>query len=396
MSEWDMTTVGEIAEIFDGPHATPTKTEVGPWFLSISSLKQGKLDLSESAHISDEDFRKWTRRITPREGDVLFSYETRLGEAALMPAGVQACLGRRMGLLRPKVNRAESRFLLYAYLGPEFQRVISERSIHGATVDRIPLVELPGWPIRLPELWEQKVIAELLGALDDKIAVNDRIVLSCHQLSALNYCRAIESGVRSVHIGEIAQLFDGPHATPKKTESGPWFLSISSLNAGRLLLDESAHLSEEDFAQWTRRVTPKAGDILFSYETRLGEAALMPAGIRACLGRRMALLRPLNVGSRTLLQAFLSPSFQEVIRQYAVHGATVDRIPLAEFPAWQIELPSQEPGKLESILASLDDLAQQRERENESLAELRDALLPRLMSGEVRVRDAEKVVEKVT
>src|SRR5438270_9011216 len=172
MSEWEMTTVGEVAEIFDGPHATPKKTEAGPWFLSISSLKQGQLDLRESAHLSIEDFKKWARRVTPREGDVLFSYETRLGEAALMPRGIQACLGRRMGLLRVKSGKADSRFLLYAYLGPEFQQVIRERSIHGATVDRIPLTDLPSWPIRIPSLPEQQAISGLLGALDDKIDAN--------------------------------------------------------------------------------------------------------------------------------------------------------------------------------------------------------------------------------
>jgi type I restriction enzyme S subunit len=395
MPEWKVCTVSEVAEVFDGPHATPTKTESGPWFLSISSLKQGKLDLAESAHLSDEDFQKWTRRVTPREGDILFSYETRLGEAAIMPEGIQACLGRRMGILRPRVSKTDPRFLLYAYLGPEFQQTIRERSIHGATVDRIPLVNLPAWPIRLPDLTEQQAIAGLLGALDDKIAVNDRMVATSHELMTALYLEALSSGVRPKKIGEIADVYDGPHATPAKTESGPWFLSISSLSQGRLRLEESAHLDEADFERWTRRVTPTAGDVLFSYETRLGEAALMPAGIRACLGRRMALLRPRGVGSRTLLQAFLGQQFQETIRQYAVHGATVDRIPLTEFPSWRIELPVDEGERLESALSGLGELAERREHENASLADLRDTLLPKLMSGQIRVREAEEAVGQV-
>lgn len=250
--------------------------------------------------------------------------------------------------------------------------------------------------VRWPDHTEQVRVADLLGALDDKISANDRMARSCRDLVKLKYRHAVASGVKSVQIGKVAELYDGPHATPKKTESGPWFLSISSLSNGRLLLDESAHLSEDDFKQWTRRVTPQFGDVLFSYETRLGEAALMPSGIRACLGRRMALLRPFSVGSRTLLQAFLSAFFQEKIRQYSVHGATVDRIPLVDFPSWEIEIPAQEALKLEAALGPLDDLAQQCERENESLAGLRDTLLPKLMSGEIRVRDAEKVVEEVT
>ena len=172
-SEW--TTVGEIAQVFDGPHATPKKIDDGPYFLSISSLEQGKLDLSKSAHIIEEQFVKWTKRVTPEAGDVLFSYETRLGEAALMPAGIKACLGRRMGLLRPDREKVDPHYLLFAYLGPDFQREIFARTNTGATVDRIALKELPSFPIRIPSLSEQKKIASILGSLDKKIELNRQI-----------------------------------------------------------------------------------------------------------------------------------------------------------------------------------------------------------------------------
>ncbi|MCC7169750.1 MAG: restriction endonuclease subunit S, partial [Planctomycetes bacterium] len=48
---WQRKTLGEIADLFDGPHATPRKTDSGPWYLSISSLKGGQFDLGESAHL---------------------------------------------------------------------------------------------------------------------------------------------------------------------------------------------------------------------------------------------------------------------------------------------------------------------------------------------------------
>jgi len=169
------TTIGEIAEVFDGPHATPKKIDYGPFFLSISSLREGKLDLSQSAHLSEEEFVKWTRRVTPAAGDVLFSYETRLGEAALMPPNVTACLGRRMGLLRPKKEKVSPRYLLYAYLSPPFQSEIKVRTINGCTVDRLPLKDLPSFPIRIPPLPEQKAIAHMLGTLDDRIELNRRM-----------------------------------------------------------------------------------------------------------------------------------------------------------------------------------------------------------------------------
>ncbi|MEF9673257.1 restriction endonuclease subunit S [Pseudomonas sp. PCH446] len=170
-----MTTVGSIATIFDGPHATPSKIDQGPYFLSISSLKNGRLDLSKSAHLSEADFNKWTRRVTPKKGDLLFSYETRLGQAALMPEGVRACLGRRMGLLRPRTEKVIPEYLLYAYLSPAFQKTIVANTITGATVDRIALSEMPDFAIRIPDIKEQKKVAGLLKSIDAKIDCNNRI-----------------------------------------------------------------------------------------------------------------------------------------------------------------------------------------------------------------------------
>ncbi|MFJ7629658.1 restriction endonuclease subunit S [Streptomyces sp. NPDC097595] len=396
MGEWLELTINDVAQVFDGPHATPKKTAAGPWFLSISSLVGGRLVLEESAHLSEADYGRWTSRVTPQAGDVLFSYETRLGEAALMPPGVRACLGRRMGLLRPKRNLVRPDFLLYAYMGPEFQRVIAERAVYGATVDRIPLVELPKWPIRVPALGEQQAIAEVLGALDDKIALNEQTRSTLLDLASAHFA-AVIGGSHPETIGDLAALFDGPHATPQKTPEGPWFLSISSLKSGYLDLAESAHLSEDDFPRWTRRVQPQGGDVLFSYETRLGDAALMPAGVRGSLGRRMALLRSksASVSGALLLQAYLAPAFQEEIKRRTIHGATVDRLPLKEMPAWRIHLPPVgERGRLSAKLDALHSTVMQRATENRTLATLRDTLLPQLITGKIRVKDATRVVEE--
>ncbi|RNE82992.1 restriction endonuclease subunit S [Vibrio cholerae] len=175
--------IGDIATVFDGPHATPTKIEHGPYFLSISSLEAGQLDLSKSARLSEEQFDKWTRRVTPQEGDVLFSYETRLGEAALMPKGVKACLGRRMGLLRPALDKVLPEYLLYAYMSPMFQQEIKKRTIHGATVDRISLKELPDFNIRIPPLSEQARVVNVLKSLNQKLSLNHQINQTLEQMA---------------------------------------------------------------------------------------------------------------------------------------------------------------------------------------------------------------------
>lgn len=168
---WTTTTIGEIADVFDGPHATPKKTQFGPWYLSISSLKDGRFDLSKSAHLSDEEFPRWTRRVEPRRGDTMFSYETRLGQAAFWDSLEPAALGRRMGLLRPRVSVVEPRFLTLLYLGPQVQELIKEKTVSGSTVDRIPIGNMGAWEILIPPLNEQRRIVDTLDKFD--ALVND-------------------------------------------------------------------------------------------------------------------------------------------------------------------------------------------------------------------------------
>jgi restriction endonuclease S subunit len=164
---WRLTTIGDLCEgIYDGPHATPRKTSAGPWFLSISSLNQGRLDLVRSAHLSEEDWLTWSRRVVPRKDDVVFSYETRLGEVALIPDGIRSCLGRRLALLRPNPKKVNPGFLVYSYLAPEFQATLKERTVEGSTVHRLPLATFAEFPIRVPALDAQRAIATVMRSFD--------------------------------------------------------------------------------------------------------------------------------------------------------------------------------------------------------------------------------------
>jgi type I restriction enzyme, S subunit len=215
MPELIRTKFGALGQLFDGPHATPTRRSEGPYFLNISSLKSGRLDLTESDHVSETDFAKWTRRVTPQAGDLLFSYETRIGQAALMPDNVRACLGRRMALLRPDRTVVDPIFLLYFYLSPGFQRTIAKHTIHGATVPRIGLATMPDWDVEIPKLAEQQAIADVLGALHAKIVHNDRESL---QLATVRdeLIPLLMSG--KVHVKDAeAEVSDVLRAPPKAT-----------------------------------------------------------------------------------------------------------------------------------------------------------------------------------
>jgi type I restriction enzyme S subunit len=387
--------------IIDHRGKTPKKlggdfTNIGVPVASALLVRDGRLHLDEARHVSTEIYRRWMR-VPTRKNDVILTSEAPLGRTALVEDDRPLVLGQRLFGLRGKSGVLDSRFLYYALQTEKAQSELQARAT-GTTVTGIRQSELLKIRVPVRDFPIQRAIAAVLGTLDDRVIVNQKVACTVNELMKLLYERAICRGVITTSIGKVADVLDGPHATPRKTESGPWFLSISSLKDGRLALSESAHLSEDDFQRWTRRVTPSPGDVLFSYETRLGEAALMPRDVQACLGRRMALLRPRSgaVGSRTLLQAFLSTAFQDTVRRQAIHGATVNRISLTTLPFWPINLPAHGTSQLEDVLSQLDDLAANKERENERLCALRDTLLPRLMSGEIRMQETERIVEGVT
>ena len=161
--------------IYDGPHATPTEAGDGPVFLGIKNITDdGALDLSEIRHVSEEEYPRWTRRVTPQAGDVVFTYEATLHRYAIIPDGFRGCLGRRVALVRPDPNQVDSRYLLYFFLSRGWRQVIEGNVVTGATVNRVPLERFPSFPVALPRLRIQQQIADILSAYDDLIENNRR------------------------------------------------------------------------------------------------------------------------------------------------------------------------------------------------------------------------------
>ncbi|MET4061746.1 type I restriction enzyme S subunit [Arthrobacter sp. UYP6] len=364
-------TFGELGTLFDGPHATPTRMETGPYFLNISSLNSGRLDLSLSDHVSEDDFARWTRRVTPREGDLLFSYETRLGEAALMPAGVEACLGRRMALLRPNPAIVDPRFLLYYYLSPGFQQLIEQHTIHGATVNRIGLSTMGTWPVSIPALDEQQAIAEVLGALDDKIAANTKLAEISMELSEAHFRQLLTDTTELGTLGELLTLEYGKALPASLRRQGPAVVygsggvvgshdqalkSGPGIIVGRKGSAGVVHWSPDAFfpIDTTYYVEPKFGDesLTFCYH----------------------MLRSLKLSEMN------SDSAVPGLNRNEAHATKVQRISRASIQSFG------------DLTRPLFAQAAQYDKENRTLAATRDTLLPQLMSGKLRVKDAEQTV----
>jgi type I restriction enzyme S subunit len=172
-----MTMQDVMAEFYDGPHATPPPASEGPIYLGIKNMTEdGHLDLSEIRHIAESEYPRWTRRVEPRAGDLIFTYEASLHRYAIIPEGFRGTLGRRVALLRPRADVVDTRFLLYLFTSPQWRNTVTSRLNVGSTVDRLPLTDFPRFPLRIPSLGTQRRIAAILSTYDDLIESNNRQV----------------------------------------------------------------------------------------------------------------------------------------------------------------------------------------------------------------------------
>lgn len=367
-----------------------------PWIgIRDATRNHGEILYDTLDHVTQEGLDNSSARLLPADTICL---------SRTASVGFVVQMGRSMATSQDFVN-----WVCGDELNPTYLRYILQleqdsvrRFAHGTTHQTMYYPEAKALNVLVPLRNQQDAVVDILSALDNKIAASEKAARIAFDLADSMVLELLGGRGRGkclpTKFGRLGELFDGPHATPTRSTEGPYFLNISSLKSGRLDLAESDRVSESDFSKWTRRVTPQVGDLLFSYETRLGEAALMPSGLRACLGRRMALLRPNleRITPEFLLHFYLSPNFQRTIAERTVHGATVPRIGLATMADWDVEVPALEQQEyVADVLRSLHAVTDQADRESARLATVRDEILPLLMSGKVRVKDAEAVAEEV-
>lgn len=397
---WSKVKFRDLAEgIFDGPHATPPPGDDGPIFLRIENITDdGRIDLSNIRHITPDDFARWTRRVTPREGDVVFSYEATLGRAALIPAGFNGCLGRRLALVRPKRSVVDPRFLLYAFIAPEFQRFLRAHSIQGSTVDRISLVEFPDYAIALPELDEQLAIANVLGDLDRKIT------LDCAIASLLE--RIAEQVFRATFRSRAGESGEGPDDLP----SG-WrhvrFSDVVEINP-RVTLESGQSLPFIEMASvapWATR-PETVGERAFSGSgAKFERGDTLLARITGCIENGKGALVDFiekGFGSGEFITMRARPpltaeavfllSRDARVRAHAIAHMTGSsgrqRVPVEAFDHLQIAVPLDEQSWQREAAALRSCFAMSRAMwsERQTLIELRKRLLHGFFSGEIRVR----------
>ena len=157
--------------VVDCPHVTPKWTDSGVVVLRNQNIKAGRLDLTTPSFTDEEHFKGRTKRAVPTAGDIVITREAPMGDVCLIPEGLRCCLGQRQVLLRPNPQKVDARFLLFALQSPYIQFQIGWNEGTGSTVSNLRIPVLESLKIPTPPMSRQVEIATTLGALDDRITL---------------------------------------------------------------------------------------------------------------------------------------------------------------------------------------------------------------------------------
>lgn len=166
-NNWKKCKLSNIADVRDGTHESP-KEVLGRGFPLVTSrhIHNGKVDLSNTYKISETDFIDINKRSKVDQGDILISMIGTVGQLAYIAEKPLYAI-KNVGLIKP-FDKCISKYIFYYLISPFAQAEISTR-LKGTTQQYLSLGELRNFPIYLPPIEEQKRIAGVLGAFDDKI-----------------------------------------------------------------------------------------------------------------------------------------------------------------------------------------------------------------------------------
>ncbi len=174
-SEWKSATLGETClKITDGAHNSPASVTDGKPMASVKDLTRFGVNLKSARLISQEDFELLVKQgCKPSLGDVLIAKDgnSALDTVCSVDSELDAVLLSSVAILRPNPELLDSHFLKFYLSSPDVIDYLKANFISGAAIPRVVLRDFKKAEISLPPLGEQKKIASVFQALDDRIAL---------------------------------------------------------------------------------------------------------------------------------------------------------------------------------------------------------------------------------
>ena len=410
--------------LIDCEHRTPPASDDGYPYVGIPQIKDGRVDLDGARRIAQEHFREWTRKANPRPFDVVLSRRCNPGDTGFVsPRSFEFALGQNLVLLRADGEKVLKPFLRWLVRSPEWWNQIDKYLNVGAVFDSLKCVDIPEFLLPIPPLPDQRVIAHILGTLDDKIELNRRMNATLEamaralfrswfvdfdpvrakmegrdtglpaQLVDLFPKRLVDSHVGSIPSGWfVGTLGDVASLNPESWSnhnSPDHILYVDLANTKWGCIDGVQIYAWESAPSRGRRVLRRGDTIVGTVRPENGSFALIDRdGLTGSTA--FAVLRPTKPIDREII--WCAATSRDAIDRlsHLADGAAYPAVSPRAVLDTRVVLPDANTRQAFSSLASpLLTRVQENQREARTLADLRDKLLPKLVSGDLRVRHVE-------
>jgi type I restriction enzyme, S subunit len=374
-----------MAAIIDYRGRTPQKTISGIPLVTAKVVKGGRIETLDE-FIAEEDYDEWMRRGLPEAGDIVMTTEAPLGEIAQLDDR-KVALAQRLITLRGKPDILDNTYLKFVMQSQFVQDQLRGRS-SGTTVLGIRQSELRKVSLVLPPFPEQKAIAHILGTLDDKIELNRRVNETLEAMAQALFKSwfvdttqdGIPKGWRGGTLGDVAE---NPRrgVQPADFEVSTAYIGLEHMPRRCIALSEWDHADELE----SNKFEFKRGEILFGklrpYFHKVGVAP-----VDGVCSTDILVVRPKEPEWFGFVLGHVSSV--EVVNHTnaASTGTKMPRPTWGDIARFKAALPPTPVADAftESIRPMIDRIIANI-HESRTLTALRDALLPKLLSGTLRI-----------
>ena len=393
----------------------------GDYFVRIGNLCRGALDFddSEVQHVQIPAGAEGSRTMT-RSGDLLLSITAYLGSVAVVDsAHAGAYVSQHVALARLMGSQVDPRYAGYVALSEIGQRQLNEQA-YGGTKIQLSLDDIRSLELPLPDAREQRLIANFLdqetAKIDELIAKQEQLIATLREDRIATITHAVSNGLDpdapmvdsgTEWIGEVParwtvtrlgrlcrSISDGPHFSPSYVDDGVMFLSARNIKVDGWSLDDAKFISEEDYKEFSRRVVPEVGDVLYTKGGTTGIARAVDFTQRFQIWVHVAVLklRRSLVAPDYLAYALNSRGCYEQSQLYT-RGATNQDLGLTRMVRILLALPPPDEQReivefLNERCENIDMLIAKSNQVIETLREYRSALITDAVTGKIDVRDA--------
>lgn len=399
-----------LESLIDYRGKTPQKSNRGIMTLSAKSVRDGYIDYSQCYFISEEEYKRFMVRGLPKVGDVLLTTEAPLGVVARLDRD-DIAIAQRLLTLRGKKGILDTGYLYY-YLKSSIGQAKLREKESGTTVTGIKQAEFRKITIDIPDISTQRKIASIMEGLDEKIKTNNEINDNLEQQAQLLFKSwfidfdpfngAMPSDWEVVPFEKIVYFQNGYAFKSKELLYEPSsdcyqvFKQGHIARGGGFIPDGTKSWYPKRLTSKLEKFVLKKGDMLMAMTDMkdnvaiLGNTAIMPIDNEYIVNQRVGHLRANGYKGITYPFIYLltnSTDFLIDLRSRANSGVQVN-LSSVEIKASQTVLPSEKVNMAFSeITLPMFEAIICNQLENQQLAQFRDALLPKLMSGKLDVSD---------